>query len=327
MTIKFNNIYIKDVATVAGKIENSGPISKYFDKTYSDFYMNEKTFEAGEVRMIEDSVSILLKKTNMKKDDIDLFISGDLINQITPSSYAASKLGINYIGMYAACATSCLEIITAASYLNNRNIHNCICNVSANNSGAERQYRNPVEYGTPKPATTTFTATGSASILVSDRESDIRVEAATIGKVVDYGVKDVYNMGAAMAPSACYTINKHLADLKRDISYYDLVLTGDLGKYGKSILKDLMKIEHNIDLKNYDDCGCILYDINNQNVYAGASGPTSSGLTLSYIISNMRKKKYKRVLLVATGALMSPTMMMQKNSIPAISHAVSLEVI
>ena len=277
--------------------------------------------------MIEDSVSILLKKTNMKKDDIDLFISGDLINQITPSSYAASKLGINYIGMYAACATSCLEIITAASYLKNRNIHNCICNVSANNSGAERQYRNPVEYGTPKPATTTFTATGSASILVSDRESDIRVEAATIGKVVDYGIKDVYNMGAAMAPSACYTINKHLTDLNRDISYYDLVLTGDLGKYGKSILKDLMKIEHNIDLKNYDDCGCILYDINNQNVYAGASGPTSSGLTLSYIISNMRKKKYKRVLLVATGALMSPTMMMQKNSIPAISHAVSLEVI
>lgn len=327
MTIKFNNVYIKDIASVAGKVESDGPIGKYFDKTYSDYYMGMKTFEAGEVKMIEDSVNILLNKNNMKKEDIDLFISGDLINQITPSSYAACSLGINYVGLYAACATSCLEIITAASYLQNKNIHNCICNVSANNSGAERQYRNPVEYGTPKPKTTTFTATGCASILVSDKESDIKVESVTIGKVIDYGVRDVYNMGAAMAPSASYTINKHLNDLKRDINYYDIVLTGDLGKYGKGILKDLIMIEHNIDLKKYEDCGCILYDINNQDVYAGASGPTSSGLTLSYIISCMRKKKYKRVLLVATGALMSPTMIMQKNSIPAISHAVSLEVV
>lgn len=327
MTIKFNNVYIKDIASVAGKVESDGPIGKYFDKTYSDYYMGMKTFEAGEVKMIEDSVNILLNKNNMKKEDIDLFISGDLINQITPSSYAACSLGINYVGLYAACATSCLEIITAASYLQNRNIHNCICNVSANNSGAERQYRNPVEYGTPKPKTTTFTATGSVSILISDKESDIKVESVTIGKVIDYGVRDVYNMGAAMAPSSSYTINKHLTDLKRDINYYDIVLTGDLGKYGKGILKELMMIEHNIDLKKYEDCGCILYDINNQDVYAGASGPTSSGLTLPYIVSCMRKKKYKRVLLVATGALMSPTMIMQNNSIPAISHAVSLEVV
>ncbi len=328
MTIYFDNVYVKDTSTVAGKIESEGPLKKYFDKTYSDFYMGEKTFEQGEIRMILDSVGILLKKNKMKTSDVDLFISGDLLNQITPSNYAAEKLGINYLGIYAACSTSTLGILIGASMLQHSEINNCICNVSSNNSSAEKQYRNPVEYGTPKPDTTTFTATGSASIMLSNEKSKIKVTSATIGKVVDYGINDVYNMGAAMAPSASYTINAHLKDTKRDIKYYDLIVTGDLGIYGKGILKDLLKKEHNIELKKYDDCGCMLYNRNKQDVKAGASGPTSSGLvTYSYIIDQMKKGKLKKVLLVATGALHSPTMMSQHLNIPSISHAISLEVI
>ena len=328
MTIYFDNVYVKDTSTVAGKIESEGPLKKYFDKTYSDFYMGEKSFEQGEIRMILDSVDILLKKANMKSSDVDLFISGDLLNQITASSYAAEKLGINYLGVYAACSTSTLGMLVGASMLQHKDIKNCICNVSSNNSAAEKQYRNPVEYGTPKPDTTTFTCTGSSSIMLSNEKSKIRIECATIGKVMDYGINDVYNMGAVMAPAASYTINAHLKDTKRDPSYYDLIVTGDLGIYGKGILNDLLKKEHNIELKNYDDCGCMLYDLNKQDVKAGASGPASSGLvTYGYIINQMKKGKLKRVLLVATGALHSPTMMNQHLSIPSISHAISLEVL
>ncbi len=328
MTIKFNNVYVQETSTVAGKFESKGPLSKNFDKVYYDFYMGEKTFEQGEIRMILDCVDILLKKSKMKKNDIDLFISGDLINQITPSSYAARELGISYMGIYAACATSTLSMIIASSMLQNSEVKNCICSVSSNNSAAEKQYRNPTEYGTPKPDTSTFTATGAASILLSNEKSKIRIESGTIGKAIDYGINDVYHMGAAMAPSAAYTIAEHLKDTGRTIDYYDLILTGDLGVYGKDILKDLLKKEYSIDLVNYNDCGCMLFDLDKQDVKAGASGPTSSALvTYGHIISEMKKGKYKKVLLVATGALMSPTMVNQKLTIPSISHAISLEVL
>lgn len=325
MTFKFDDIYINEVSTVAGVMESSGPLGKYYDKTYNDYYMGEDTFELGEVRMVLDSVDILLKKCKLKMDDIDLFIGGDLQNQIAPTSYSSSKLGINFVGLYSACSTSTLAMIIAACMIKN-GAKRCICNVSANNSASERQYRNPVEYGTPKKETSTFTATGAASCLISSKKSKIRIESATIGKTLDYGINDVFNMGAAMAPSASYTISKHLSDLNRDVSYYDLILTGDLGKYGKDILKDLIKEEHDIDLKNYDDCGCMIYDLNKQDVKAGASGPTSSALvTFGYILDEMKRGKLKRVLLVATGALHSPTMINQKQSIPSVSHAVSLE--
>lgn len=329
MTIKYDNVYVKETGVVAGKFENNGPLSKYFDKTYNDFYMGEKTFEQGEVKMITDAVSILLNKAKKKKENIDLFISGDLLNQITASSYAAEKLGINYMGVYGACSTSALSMIVASSMLQNKEINNCICSVSANNSAAEKQYRNPTEYGTPKPPTSTFTATGCGTILLTKEKTNIKIESVTIGKAIDYGIKDTYNVGAAMAPSASYTIATHLKDLNRSSEYYDLIVTGDLGMTGMNILKELITKEYNVKLgNNYNDCGCMLYDIKTQNVASGASGPTSSGLvTYGYIINEMKKGKLKKVLLVATGALMSPTMINQKLTIPAVSHAVSLEVV
>ncbi len=329
MTIKYDNVYVKETSTVAGKFEKEGPLRKYFDKTYDDFYIGEDTYEQAEIKMITDNVNILLNKAKISRNSIDLFISGDLSNQITASNYAALKLGINYLGVYGACSTSALSMIIASSMLQNKEINNCICSVSANNSAAEKLYRNPTEYGTPKPPTSTFTATGCGSILLSNQKSNIKIESITIGKVVDYGVNDTYNMGAAMAPSTSYTIAKHLNDLKRKSDYYDLIVTGDLGIYGKGILTELLLKEHNIILgKNYNDCGVMLYDTKNQDVCAGASGPTSSALvTFGYIINEMKKGTYKKVLLVATGALMSPTMINQKLTIPSVSHAVSFEVI
>ena len=194
---------------------------------------------------------------------------------------------------------------------------------------SERQFRNPTEYGAPKPLSATFTATGGASAYLSNKKSDIKVESSTIGKVIDMEQTDPNNMGAVMAGAAIDTIYNHLKDLKRDPGYYDLIITGDLGKYGKEIVIDYMQKEYNLDLsKNYNDCGVMLYDLLTQKeVGAGGSGPVCSALVMyGDIIPKLRNKELKRVLYVATGALFSPTSVFQKQNILSIAHAISLEV-
>lgn len=206
-------------------------------------------------------------------------------------------------------------------------VNRVLCATSSHNNGAEKQFRYPVEYGGPKPKTTTFTSTGSAVALLSSEKSEIKVDSATLGTVVDSEINDVFHMGSVMAPAAADTIYKHLMDTGRTIDYYDLVLTGDLGIYGREILKEYMQTEYGITMKNYDDTGVMLYNLEKQPVYAGASGPACAPLvTYGYIFDQMKKKKLKRVLVVATGALMSQTLANQKLTIPAIAHAVSLEV-
>ena len=325
MTIKYNDVYINDTATITGPYEANGPLKKYFDKSYEDLYFNEKTWEQAEEKLINESIDIVKEKTN--KEKIDLYIGGDLLNQIVASNYAASKLNESFIGIYAACSTSTLGLILGATFIENKLAKNVITFTSSHNNGAEKQYRYPVEYGGPKPKTTTFTSTGAASALLSRDKKGIKIESGTIGRVVDSNSTNIFHMGAVMAKAAADTINRHLEDTKRDIDYYDLVLTGDLGIYGKEILKDYLKENYNIKLKNYNDTGTMLYDVESQPVYAGASGPACAPLvTYSYIFNQMKKGKYKKVLLVATGALMNPGMTNQKLTIPAIAHAVSLEV-
>ena len=328
MTFKYNNVYINDTATITGPYESKGPLSKFFDKSYDDLYFGAKTWELAEIKLIEESIDILLNKMNKTKFDVDVLVSGDLLNQIVATNYAASSLGIPLIGIYGACSTSVLGLIIASNMLEAKQIKNAIVSTSSHNNAAEKQFRYPVEYGGPKRKTTTFTSTGGASAYLSNNKRGIKVESATLGTVVDLGVTDVYHMGAVMAPAAAKVIHDHLNDTKREIGYYDLILTGDLGRYGKDILKDYMITEYNIELKNYDDCGCIIYDIDNQPVYAGASGPACAPLvTYGYIFSKMYKKEIKRILLVATGALMNTTMVNSKNTIPSIAHAISLEVV
>lgn len=327
MTFKYNNVYLSDVSSVAGPLEAKGPLGRLYDKVYDDLYCGKKTWEQAECGMLIDSVDEVLYKANKLKQEIDLHISGDLLNQIVSTNYASVSIKIPLIGIYSACSTSVLGMIIGSNMLDCNQINTCIVSTSSHNNGAEKQFRQPVEYGGPKKKTTTFTVTGAASFLLSNKKNNIRVESATIGKVVDLGINDPNNMGAVMAPSAASTIYEHLKELKRDANYYDLILTGDLGVYGKQILKEYMKTEYNIELNNYDDAACMIYDLEKQNVYAGASGPACLPLVFnSYIYPKMLKGQIHRVLLVATGALLSTTMVNQKLSIPSISHAISLEV-
>lgn len=326
MTFKYKNVYLNDTATITGPYEYKGPLSTYFDKSYQEFYFGTKTWEQAESKLLEESVELLLNKINLSKQNIDIHISGDLSNQLSSTNYASSNLQIPLIGIYGACSTSCLGISIAANMVDKKQVSNAIVSVSSHNNSQEKQFRQPVEYGGPKPKTATFTTTGGASCFISSKESDIKIESSTIGTVVDMGIKDAFNMGAVMAPAAAKTITDHLKDTNRTISYYDLILTGDLGKYGKDILKEYLSSEYGIEANNLDDSACMIYDLDNQPVYAGGSGPACLPLvTYSYILKRMKKKKLKKVLLVATGALLSQTTVNEKMTIPAIAHAISLE--
>lgn len=326
-TFQYKNVYLNEVSTIAGPYEKKGPLSSYFDKTYDEFYFKKDTWEQAESKLVEESVDILLNKMGKTRFDIDLHISGDLLNQIVASNYAASRLKIPFLGIYSACATSTEGMIIGANMVEGKFVKNCITSVSSHNNAAEKQFRYPVEYGGPKPKTATFTVTGGTSAYLSREKSMIKIDSATIGTVEDMGIKDAFHMGAVMAPAAASTIYKHLVNTKRNINYYDLILTGDLGVYGERILKDFMKTEYNLTLKNYNDTATMIYDLENQDVYAGGSGPACAPLvTFGLVLDKMRRKELKHVLLVATGALLSTTMVNQKLSIPAIAHAISLEV-
>lgn len=328
MTFKYNNVYVNNYSTVAGPYEKKGPLSNYFDKTYDDFYIGEKSWEMAEAKMIKESVDILLKKSHKRIKDIDISIGGDLLDQICATSYGLKKFNIPFLGIYSACSTSTEGILIAANFIDKEQVKNAIVSVSSHNLASEKQFRNPVEYGAPRPSSATFTTTGAASILLSNIKSKIRVESATVGRIKDSYSMDPNNMGEVMAIAAADTIYNHLKDLKRDINYYDLIITGDLGIYGKEILRDYMKEEYGIELtSNYTDSGVLIYDLKNQKeVLAGGSGPACSPLVnYSYFLPLLEKKIMKRILIVATGALFSPVMVFQKNTILSISHAVCLE--
>ena len=329
MTIEFGNVYLKCSSTVAGFDERKGNFGKLYDKTYDDYYLNEKTFEQAEIKMIQDASHFALEKGKLNIDDIDLIIGSDLLNQITPTAYSSVQFNRPFMGIYNACASSMEGVIIASSLIKNNNANNIMVNISSHNMTAERQYRNPVEYGCPKPKRATFTVTGAASSIITKEKSDIKISSATIGTTTDLGVTDVFDMGSVMAPSAARTIYEHLKNTNTKVSDYDLILTGDLGIYGKQILIEYMKEEYQMDIKEkLEDAGSIIYDREKQShVKAGGSGPACLPLVLhTDIINKMKSKKLNKVLLVATGALMSPTMINQKLSIPSISHAISMEV-
>jgi len=330
MTFKYNKVYLNNTYTVVGPYEKKGPLNKYFDDSYDDLYCDTDTWDKAEVKLQEESMKKVLRKNRMTKENIDLVISGDLLNQVCASSYAAEKIGKPFLGVYSACASNVEGLIIGSNFIENNQVKTCLCSTSSHNMSSEKQFRNPTEYGAPKPSSATFTATGGASAIISNIKSDIKIESSTLGKIIDYEQKDALNMWAAMAGAAADTIKTHLEDLNRDASYYDLIVTGDLGIYGKEILKEFLMKEHGINIsKNYNDCGVMLYDLKKQKeVLAGGSGPVCSALvTYGFILNQMKAKKLKRVLIVATGALFSPTFLYQKQNILSIAHAISLEAI
>ena len=330
MTFKYENVYIKETSTVAGPYEKKGPLKKYFDKTYNDLYFGEDSWEKAEIKLVKDCLSLMVKKSGVLKKNFDLVLAGDLLNQITASTYGTVDYGKGFIGVYGACSSSVLEMIIASNFIESKQVNNALCVVSSHNMSSEKQFRNPTEYGAPKPRSATFTATGAASILLTNEKSEVRVESATLGKIIDMEENDPNDMGRVMAPSAIDTLKRHFEETGRDPDYYDLILTGDLGVYGKDIVKDYMLAKENLDLNdNYNDCGVLLYDLENQKeVLAGGSGPVCSALVnYGYVYNQLKSKKIRRVLLLATGALFSPTLLYQKANINSIAHAISLEVV
>lgn len=330
MTFKYNNVYIKDTSTIAGPYEKKGPLKKYFDKTYNDLYFGEDSWEKAEIKLVKDSLGMIVKKMDISKGDIDLVLGGDLLNQIAASTYGTVGYGKGFIGVYGACSSSVLEMIIAANFINSKQINNALCVVSSHNMSSEKQFRNPTEYGAPKPRSATFTATGAASIFLTNEKNDVKIDCATLGRIIDFDENDPNDMGRVMAPAAIDVMKRHFDETGRGPDYYDLILTGDLGRYGKDIVKDYMLAEYNLDLSdNYNDCGVLLYDLNKQEeVLAGGSGPVCSALVnYGYVFDQLKSKKIKRVLLIATGALFSPTLLYQKENINSIAHAISLEVV
>ncbi len=321
-SLKFNNVYLKDWLTLSGPMESNSRLKK-IDLKMDDYYFGEKTFEKAETKMQYVVMQRILEKNRLPISDIDLIVGGDLLDQISATSYACINTPVSLLGIYSACATFPESLIVSGMFLQDKGIKNVLGITSSHNLTAERQFRYPIEYGSPKPHTSTFTATAAISALVTNVESKVKIEAATIGKVTEMGIKDANNLGAVMAPAAARTLYEHLQDLKRDIDYYDLILTGDLGCVGASIFKAYLERKYNLKIKKHLDAGCELY-LKSQEAYAGGSGPACLPLVLFNKI--LPSDKYKKILIIGTGALHSKTFVNQKSPIPAIAHAVSLEV-
>ena len=322
-TFIYKNVYLNEVSTIAGPYEKKGPLGSYFDKTYDEFYFHKKTWEQAESKLIEESIDIVLRKLNKTRFDIDVHISGDLLNQIVASNYAASRLKIPFLGIYSACATFAEGLIIGASFIENGLIKNSFVTTSSHNLVSEKQFRFPIEYGAIRKKVNTFTATGSVSAYLS-KEGNIKIESATIGRVIDMNFGDTNNMGACMAPSAAETIYEHLKSTGRSPDYYDVILTGDLGKCGVSIAQEYLKKKYNLMITNIEDSGVLLFNAKNNSKISGGSGPICLPLIL---FSKISKIKYRKILIVATGSLHSALSSNLKLSVPSISHAVSLEVI
>ncbi len=313
-------------ATIAGPKESTGPLAEYFDRHYQDYLLKEKSFEKAELHMLEEACFLSLGKAGLNPDEIDIFIAGDLLNQVITSSFCARKLSVPFLGIYGACSSLVEGISLGAMLLEGNFANHILVATSSHNCTSERQYRYPTEYGYQKPGYAQWTATGAGAVILGPSLNEgPRIESITIGKIVDPGIKDPFNMGMAMAPAAADTISRHFTDMERDANYYQLVLTGDLGGVGQQLNKDILA-RKGLNLPNYTDCGVQLYYAH-QKVNSGASGCACCALVfLGAIYPKMMRRELRKVLFIATGSLHSPTSFQQGESIPAIAHAISLEI-
>ncbi|RUT46825.1 stage V sporulation protein AD [Paenibacillus anaericanus] len=318
---------IISTATVVGPFEGQGPLANDFDIIHGDLYLGQDSWEKAERVLLEESTQLAIEKARLTKEQIQFYFGGDLMNQIISSSFAARTLSIPYIGMFGACSTSMESLALASFIVNHGGAKYALAGTGSHNASVEKQFRYPTEYGSQKPPTAQFTVTGSGAAVVSLEGDGPSVTSATIGRVIDMGITDPFNMGAAMAPAAVDTIEAHFRDLQIKPSHYDLIVTGDLSKVGYEIAEDLLK-RHNIPMEEttYKDCGMMIYDYNKQKVQSGASGcGCSAVVTYGHLLNRIRKGDLKRILVVATGALLSPISFQQGESIPCIAHAVSIE--
>ena len=326
-TIKLiNEPRIIQTTSVVGPKEGEGPLKNFFDIILNDDTAGKQSFEKAESQMMYTAIKETIKKANLKEENIDYLFAGDLLNQLTSSNFAARELNIPFFGLYGACSTMAESLSLASMIIDGGFAKYVVASTSSHFSAAERQFRFPLEYGSQRGETAQWTVTGSGAMLLSNFGDYPRTTHVTTGVVKDYGIKDAGNMGAAMAPSAVDTIYRHLKDTGRKPKDYDVIATGDLGNIGKEITEKLL-LEYGYDVKDvYVDCGSMIFDNEKQKTNSGGSGCGCSAVVASgYFYKKLLKKQYKRILLVSTGALMSPTSSLQGESIPGIAHAVAIE--
>ncbi|SES00925.1 stage V sporulation protein AD [Salipaludibacillus aurantiacus] len=321
-----NQPVILSTGTVGGPFEAKGLLADDFDLLHEDLWLQQDSYEKAQKVLLEESITRAIEKAGLQNEDIHFMLTGDLINQITPSSFAGRTLAIPYLGLFGACSTSMEGLALAAMTVNTKHAKYIVAAASSHNAATEKQFRYPTEYGSQKPPTAQWTVTASGAAVVADSGDGPIVTSATIGKVIDMGLSDPFNMGAAMAPAALDTIVAHFRDRRLEPDHYDLIATGDLGKIGMPILKDLLKERDlNIPEETLQDCGLMIYR-EGQPVQAGASGSgCSAAVTYGHLLNQMKKGELKKILVVATGALLSPMSYQQKETIPCIAHAVSIE--
>lgn len=312
-------------AAIGGKKEGEGPLASSFDFLGKDAKLGQKTFEKAESKLQELALDTAKRKLGVSYDEIDVLFAGDLLNQCISSSFAARGTSIPFLGLYGACSTMAESLLLAAAFVDAGFAHMAAALTSSHFASAERQYRFPLGYGGQRTPTAQWTVTGSGCCIVGETGHGPRIEAATIGKIQDYGIKDANNMGAAMAPAAIDTLQTHFRDLRRVPSDYDLIVTGDLGMLGKTIVLDQFQ-RIGVDLSPvYNDCGLLIFDTQKQDVHAGGSGcGCGASVLCGYLLDRLEKRELRRLLFCATGALLSPTSSWQGESIPGVCHAVAI---
>lgn len=321
-------------AGVAGKKEGEGPLKNDFDMIFEDTTMGQDSFELAESAMLHDAIIRALASANVSPNEVDFVMTGDLLDQCTGSCFALKDLEMPFIGMYGACSTMALTLCNSAMLVSaGANI--CVAGASSHFASSERQFRYPLEYGGQRPPTAQWTVTGAGCAVVQNLDkvsgdklqNAVKISAVHIGTITDLGIKDANNMGAAMAPAAARTIADFLNDTQTKPEDYDLILTGDLGFTGSKLLYELLQKNSGIDIKTrHKDCGTMIYNLEEQDVNSGGSGcGCSASVVCSHIMKNIINGRIKKVLFVATGALMSPTSSKQGQTIPGIAHAVLLE--
>ncbi len=314
-------------AAVVGKKEGEGPLAQWFDKINEDTTLGEASWEKAESALVKDALSFALDKSNNPPSNIDYLFAGDLLNQCTGTAFGLRDYNIPYIGVYGACSTMALTLAQAAIYVDGGAAQKCAAATSSHFCSAERQFRQPLEYGGQRPPTSQWTVTGAGAAIVENTGPGPFISSVTIGKMVDYGIKDANNMGAAMAPAAADTIKAYFEDTNTAPENYDLILTGDLARIGSDLLYELLDRE-NINIREkHNDCGLMIFDRKKQKVNAGASGCGCAATVLcSYVFEQMRQRNLKNILFCATGALMSTTTSQQGESIPSVAHLLNITI-
>ena len=317
---------ILSAAAIGGKKEREGPLAAYFDETTADTTFRQLSWEKAESKMQALALESAKRKAGLHDADLDALFSGDLLNQCISSSFAVRDTGVPFFGLYGACSTMAEALILSGMAVNGGYARIAAAMSSSHFASAERQYRFPLGYGGQRTPTAQWTVTGAGCMLLGLRDGGPCLRCATVGTVVDYGIKDAANMGAAMAPAAYTTLRAHFDDLGRSPEDYDCIVTGDLGAVGKAILLDLFRRDGVALEAVYDDCGVMIFDLERQDVHAGGSGCGCGSVVLcGYLLRKLQKGELKNLLFCGTGALLSPLTTQQGESIPGVCHAVAIE--